>query len=282
MNGPHFLGWHQRPSTIERGVSSEGSEATILLFSGKQVPVVSVQSVTIRRPSPLLVLALKMKGFQSAALLCAVLMTAMRDSQGAKSMRVVSPLKALTIWDPETKEIEATTPRKAFLPVFRARLEAEAQARKELKEKRTAEVQASATASGSDWSKNAARAERRRQLAEERYVEEASDRAAEATAASLRAASKKQKKNPNKYQFVGVVNPKVSDKPIKWYAREKPTGAKWSVRLVHVDQAAVVTDLFRRGEVDIFATYKNTGKMNEETNTPIIESEYSVRERSFK
>lgn len=220
-----------------------------------------------------------MKGFQSAALLCAVVIIALREAEGAKSLRIVSPLKAMTIWDPETKDVEASTPRKGFLPVFRARLKAESKARKELKEERNQSLQASAT-SGGDWARNAALAERRRLQAEERYVDLASDRAAAEAAKSTKTSTKK--RNSNKYQFVGVVNPKVSDKPIKWYAREKPSGSKWSVRLVHVDQAAIVTDLFRRGEVDIFAKYKNTGKINEETNTPIIEREYAVRERSIR
>ena len=209
------------------------------------------------------------------------MLAAIEKCDSAKNLRILSPLKALTIWDPETKDVEATSPRKGFLPVFRARLEAEAEARKELKAKRNQELQASST-SGNEWAQDAALAERRRQQVEERYVEAASDRVAAEAAKMVQMKSKAKKKNANKYQFVGVVNPKVSDKPIKWYAREKPSGSKWSVRLVHVDQAAVVTDLFRRGEVDIFAKYKNTGKINKETNTPIIEKEYSVRERSIR
>lgn len=219
--------------------------------------------------------------FRSLVLLCFVLVSALEGSDGAKNMRILSPLKALTIWDPETKEAEATTPRKRFLSIFKARLEAESEARKELKTRQPQELQASAS-SGSDWAKDAAMSERRRRRAEERYVEAASDRAADLAAENSKAGSLTSGKSSNKYQFVGVVNPKVSAKPIKWYAREKAAGSKWSVRLVHVDQAAVVTDLFRRGEVDIYAKYKNTGKVNEETKTAIIESEYSVRERSFK
>lgn len=218
---------------------------------------------------------------RSALLLCVVLLTALKESYAGKNLRILSPLKALTIWDPETKEVEAPTARKRFLPVFKARLEAESEARKELKARKDKELQTSAT-SGSDWAKDAAMSERRRQLAEERYVEAVSDRAAAQAAEGIKASSIMKKKNSNKYQFVGVVNPKASGKPIKWYAREKPSDSKWSVRLVHVDQAAIVTDMFRRGEVDIFAKYKNTGKVNEETNTPFIESEYSVRERSFR
>jgi hypothetical protein len=197
-------------------------------------------------------------------------------TESVKNLKIVSPLKALTIWDPEAKEVQST-PRSRFLPQFKARLNAEAEARKALKDKRDQELQSSAV-SGDDWAAKAAAADRSRRRAEERFIERASDKAAAAAVVSSPSAMKK---NANKYQFVGVVDPKASGKPIKWYARKKPASAKWSVRLVHVDQAAILTDLFRRGEVDIFAKYKNTGKVDEETNVPVIESEYTVRERSF-
>jgi len=206
--------------------------------------------------------------FRSSCLTCAI-----------KSLRVVAPLKAVTIWDPETKDLEPATHRGRFLPVFRARLKAEAEARKELKNKRDVELKASAT-KGEKWATRSAAADRRRRETEERFVEEASDRAAAAAAASVSPTATK--KNANKYQFVGVVNPKASGRPIKWYARTKPAGSQWSVRLVHVDQAAVITDLFRQGKVDIFAKYKNTGKINPETNTPVVESQYTVRERGIR
>jgi hypothetical protein len=198
-----------------------------------------------------------------------------------RSLRVLSPLRALTIWDPEIKD-EPPTARSRFLPVFRARLEAETEARKELKQKKDQELQASAT---SGWAGSAARSDRRRRKLEESLVEAASDQAAAKAMETLIAsavAAKKTTKNDNQYQFVGVVNAKASGPPIKWYARKKPAGSKWSVRLVHVDKAAIITDLFRRGEVDIVAKYKNTGTINPETNIPVIESEYSVRERSFR
>ncbi|CAB9504418.1 expressed unknown protein [Seminavis robusta] len=218
-----------------------------------------------------------MKGRNLEILLACVL--CMTTASAIKNLRVLSPLKALTIWDPEVKD-EPATARSRFLPVFRARLQAESEARKELKAKKDQELQASASSSG--WAQSTAMSDRRRRRAEERYVEEASDRAAAKAAASLVSVKKKAAKNSNNYQFVGVVNPKTSGKPIKWYARPKPSGSKWSVRLVHVDQAAIITDLFRKGEVDIFAKYKNTGKVNPETNLPVIDSEYTVRERSVR
>lgn len=216
----------------------------------------------------------------NTSVLLTLLLISLSATYGVKNLKVVSPLKALTIWDAEAKEVQST-PRSKFLPKFRARLKAEAEARKTLKEKVDKETKGFASISGDNWASNAAIAAGRRRRAQEKFIEDASDRAASEVEASS-PAKMMTKKNPNKYQFVGVINPQSSGKPIKWHARKKPAGAKWSVRLVHVDQAAVVTDLFRRGEVDIFAKYKNTAKVNEETNTPIVESEYSVRERSIK
>lgn len=220
----------------------------------------------------------------SFGLACLSLVVALWSTDAVRSLRVVSPLKALTIWDPETKESASTSARSRFLPVFKARLKAESEARKELKAKKDKELQeaSAAAASGGNWAEKAAVSDRRRRQAEQKYIEEASDRAAAQAKGSMAPSLMMKKKNSNKYQFVGVINPKASGKPIKWYARKKPAGSKWSVRLVHVDQAAIVTDLFRRGEVDIFAKYKNTGKVDSETGVPVIESKYTVRERSFR
>lgn len=213
------------------------------------------------------------------AFLCTFLIGSICTTSAIKSLRVVAPLKALTIWDPETKEVEPATRRGKFLPIFKARLQAEAKARKELKTKNDQQLKDSAaTKKNASWAQNSALADRRRRLTDEQFVEDASDMAAAEAALS----PPKMKKNSNTYQFVGVVNPKVSGKPIRWYARSKPAGSKWSVRLVHIDQAAVVTDLFRRGKVDIFAKYKNTGKVDPETNAPVVESKYTVRERSVR
>ena len=73
-------------------------------------------------------------------LLFAFLYSGICVTNAIKSLRVVSPLKALTIWDPETKEVEPATRRGRFLPIFKARLKAEAEARKELKLKKDQEL----------------------------------------------------------------------------------------------------------------------------------------------
>jgi hypothetical protein len=194
-----------------------------------------------------------------------------------RNLRIVSPLQALTIPDPEVKE-EITTARRHFLDRFKVGLEAESKARRELAEKKSEQLQADATAP--DWAKQAASSVNRIRNADEKHIETAFDNAV--AQFDRDRPSKKAAKNSNRYQFVGLINSASSKTPIMWYARKKPTNARWSVRLVHADQAAIVKDLFNRGKVDIFARYENIGKASDETKGPIVESTYAVRERSWK
>lgn len=90
----------------------------------------------------------------------------------------------------------------------------------------------------------------------------------------------KQPRNPNQYQFVGVVND-ASDSPITWYARPKPSHARWSLRLVHVHREAILKDLFDQGKIDIFAKYENRG-LDPESSQPRVEATYQVRPRSWR
>jgi len=112
------------------------------------------------------------------------------------------------------------------------------------------------------------------------------------------ARTSKSPKSNNEYQFVGVVQPK--DKQVKWYARPKPKNSSWSVRVVNVDKAAILRDMFVRGKVDIYGEYQNKGldaatiasasaktkksSENEEevSKVPLIQAEYTVKERSWK
>lgn len=99
------------------------------------------------------------------------------------------------------------------------------------------------------------------------------------------------------YQFVGVVNKNKqsttnSNNDVTWYARKKPKSSKWNVRLIHVNQDAVLRDLFVKGKIDLFAGYKNEGmgvvggsvEDGEESNNgrPKILGEYTVKERSWR
>jgi hypothetical protein len=119
----------------------------------------------------------------------------------------------------------------------------------------------------------------------------------------------KSKLTKNKYQFVGVIDNKNrknsnqdQNKVITWYARPKPPQAKWSVRLVHVNQDAIIKDLFARGKIDIFAKYTNAGipkptttqttdgsdgnkpqqQQQQVSPSPVVKSRYDVRQRSWR
>lgn len=199
-----------------------------------------------------------------------------QSATAGRMLRFVSPLQSLTIPDPEVKE--ALKPkRQSFLSKYKAGLQAESEARKELAAKRTKDIQ-DAAAAKDGWAENTARQDRNRRATEERFVEQAYDEAVTKVASKEKSASGK---SSNKYQFVGVVN-RGGKKPISWYARPKPSDSKWSVRLVHVNKDAIIKDLFNRGKVDIFAKYKNTGRIDEETQAPIVTSNYEVKRRSLR
>ena len=158
-------------------------------------------------------------------------------------------------------------------------IETETATRRQLAAKRNRDLQAGSS-SETDWAEKAAESESERRARENSIVEKAYDK----TVSKFDSSNKNVPKNDSSsgaYQFVGVVKRK-GDKPVTWYARKKPADAKWSVRLVHVNQGAVIKDLFNRGKVDIFANYKNTGVVDEETNAPIVTCEYEARERSWK
>jgi hypothetical protein len=195
-----------------------------------------------------------------------------------RTLRFASPLQSLTIPDPEVKD-SLQTKRQKFLPKYKAGLKAELETRRELAAKRTKELQ-EAAASGTDWADRTADSERKRRANEEELVEQAYDKAV-AQFEDKKKGTNSAKKSPNAYQFIGVVN-RRGDKPITWHARKKPADSKWSVRMMHVNQDAIIKDLFDRGKIDVFAKYKNTGQIDEETRSPVVTSKYEVRERSWK
>lgn len=203
-----------------------------------------------------------------------------------RSLRIASPLQALTIWDKEP-----TTPRGRFLPRFRAGLQAEQEVRQEYEAaSKASSGGAGAAATGEDWAQQAAVADQKNKSRVERAAAHAFEQAFKAaekqTSETVTAAVVPPRSN--KYQFVGVINPEPAQRPITWYARPKPANANWSVRLVHVNRQAILYDLFRRGKVDFFAKYQNQGQkvVNEETGEstrqPVIGAKYTVRERSWK
>ena len=207
-----------------------------------------------------------------ALLLLAGISSAMQD------IRFASPLQSLTIPDPEVLEKipgssssndgdgepiaqhTMVTPRNRFLNRFTQGLKAEKTAREELA-LGIAKIDDDAfDASGKDWVNQAKSADERRRRTEGAFIESAHDAAVAKCEASTGKDAEGRPKNPNKYQFVGLVDRSNKDKPISWHARPKPENSKWSVRLVHVNKEAIVKDLFDRGKIDIFAKYTNTGR----------------------
>ena len=216
-------------------------------------------------------------------------------------LRLVSPLQALTIWDPEVKnQTDSTTWRNRFLPKYKVGLEAETAVRKEYESKRqtllTGHMAMAKKGNKRDrntWAQRVQKAERDLLLAEERAAEQAFDRATTEYEKQQQEERKQRTAqtptNLNRYQFVGVIHPPMaqssssSSSPIiTWYARPKPSNAKWSIRLVHVNRQAVIKDLFQQGKVDLFAKYSNSGQVDEATGLPIITSQYKIRERSWR
>ncbi|GKY97714.1 hypothetical protein MPSEU_000729600 [Mayamaea pseudoterrestris] len=200
-----------------------------------------------------------------------------------RELRIASPLTALTIWDNHQLMEEPPTFRSRFLPRFRAGLSAEAKAAKEAAEKYDTK-KTKVSMDRADWAQQVAASDRRMQNAQAKAMERAYD---EAVAKYDEIQSNEQNSNASgssssKYQFVGVVNAKEGETPITWYARRKPSTAKWSVRLVHVDRRAIIKDLFNRGKVDLFARYEITGRRSAESKQPMVEAKYTVRERSWK
>jgi len=229
-------------------------------------------------------------------------------ASAVKEVQFASPLQSLTIPDPELLENAKSkspdehapqqgaleTNRRRFLPRFLTGLKAENTVREQIAmgQVKLGDEDDGIDLGGKDWVGNAQVAQARRRRKEDAVIEKGFDAAmARYDAASAAAASKAStKQNPNQYQFVGLVDKSNAKKPISWHARPKPAGAKWSVRLLHVNKDVIVKDLFDRGKIDIFAKYTNTGKMKttkegdveKPTNIPIVTTKYEVRERSLK
>jgi len=224
------------------------------------------------------------------------------EASAVKEVRFASPLQSLTIPDPELLETASSedgqaalaTRRRRFLPRFRFGLEVENLVRQklaigELSVDDDDDDDVQVEVGGKDWVGKTKALEERRRGKEAALIEKGYD-AAMAKYDLLPKSKLPTKKNPNKYQMVGLVDKRNPKNPIQWHARPKPEGAKWSVRLVHINKDVIVKDLFDQGKIDIFAKYTNTGKMQtkgegdslQQTNMPIVTREYEARERSWK
>lgn len=209
-----------------------------------------------------------------------------RSMASTPNLRFASPLQSLTIWDDDSAASSSknTSPRSQFLPRYKAGLKAEAEVRKAMQAKHAAAL-ARLDENDRNWARKAAALEQRLQREADRKAEQAFEQASREYAAehgsSSSSATTTSDKDGNSYQFVGVVSPS-STKAVTWYARKKPPQSEWSLRLVHVNRAAIIKDMFNRGKVDIFSRYKNTGKVDEETEQRIVKSEYVVKEKSWR
>lgn len=232
--------------------------------------------------------------------------TVIQNSQivESKPINFASPLKSLTIRD-STKD-ELSSPRSNFLVRFKSGIEAERRVRKEIleeaKKRRKFEIDNPELDIDEDedffestkWAEMSAekfedfRLENRKKV--ERAFDEGFSKAVLKTEHSSGSPSPKRK---NEYQFIGVVQPGNKNN-VKWYARSKPKKSKWSVRVINVDKAALLRDLFVRGKIDIYGEYKNKGipiipagtEVDGEEEVPkrtaVIEADYKVKERSWK
>jgi len=249
-----------------------------------------------------------MNHYYCSTLVTTVLLLA-GTASAVREVRFSSPLLSLTIPDPELLEHVSEPPkdgetpqqgalqthRRRFLPRFLAGLKAENTVREQialgLVKTTDADDADAVEVGGKGWVGKTKAADARRRRREDALIEQGYDAAmSKYDAMAGNSADTKTPNNSNKYQFVGLVDRSNTKKPISWHARPKPSNAKWSVRLLHVNQDVIVKDLFDRGKIDIFAKYTNTGEMKIEgegdaaktTSVPIVTTKYEARERSLK
>lgn len=237
------------------------------------------------------------------------------SSGNAAPLRFSSPLQSYTIFDREAASSPdgGASPRRRFLPRLRVGLMAERRARDALLAEQRRGVfeddDGTVDENGAGgWAEASAAADERRKKSTERRVEAAYDAAVSAydgrvSARALKASSaaRAAASSGGKYQFVGVVNDgkggaRKNNDGVTWYARKKPRGARWNVRLVHVNRDAVLRDLFLKGKVDVYGRYVNEGvdeaafaaaddaegEEKQSAMKPSVKAQYSIKERSWK
>jgi hypothetical protein len=238
--------------------------------------------------------------------------------QAVRSLQIASPLQALTLWDaPVATPRSRFLPR--FAKALQAEHDARAAATT-VAEDAAVPPDNSSSNHNNNWAQQAAAADRSRARQAEVKAGAAFEhafRAADAEDdASVTATTTLPPPRSATYQLVGVVQqqqqhsqgnaaPPGHDPAICWYARPKAADATWSVRLVHVNRQAIVYDLFTRGKVDVLAKFRNRGCFLQSappdesasssssssttaaattvtSSVPLVEAEYTVRERSWK
>ena len=203
-----------------------------------------------------------------------------------KTLKILSPIQSFTIF-PKEEVSKSPTPRDEFLPKFQAGLTAETKT-KEMLARRRELLSNNNDLAGPGWEKKMEERERIQSAREEEIVEQAWDRATAPFQNKHSLANKNSAASaPSKYQFVGVIQPPKSEKKVKWYARKRPDGSTWNIRMLHVNKDAIIRDLFTNGKVDIMGKYVNTGESMDEVKEgekpslrPLIKGEYKVKPRS--
>ena len=229
-------------------------------------------------------------------------------STSKEQLQFTSPIQSYTIFDKSVvSSTDYASPRRKFLPRFRAGLMAERITKQEMmdEQRRGVGLDEDTDVSGGSWAEASAAADERKKKAKELRLESSFDAAVknydERVSASRSASPEKSGTSTSKYQFVGVVNDGESGKgKVTWYARNKPRNSKWNVRLVHVNRDAVLRDLFVKGKIDVYGKYTNKGideaafaaaetsgedaegEAEKPGLKPLIQGEYTVKERSWK
>ena len=238
---------------------------------------------------------------------CAVASSKAETSTSKEPLQFTSPIQSYTIFDKSVlSSTDYASPRRKFLPRFRAGLMAERSTKQELMDEQRRGIghDEDTDVSSGSWAEASAAADERKKKAKELRLESAFDAAVEDYDKRVSSRSASQEKSGTsaiKYQFVGVVNNGESGKgSVTWYARSKPRNSKWNVRVVHVNRDAVLRDLFVKGKIDVYGKYTNKGideaafaaaetsgedaegEMEQPGMKPLIQGEYTVKERSWK
>jgi len=197
-----------------------------------------------------------------------------------------SPLKTFTLFDEKSTSI---SPREKYRMKYKAGLAAETKVREEYAQKREDFLE-TADKKAAGWENKYMAFERKLKARTDKVAKQAYEKAVKEVETSFKKEPSTLSIKSSKYQFVGVIDKKTNK--VKWHARKRRKRTKWSLRIVHVDQGAVIKDLYNRGKVDIFAKYSKGNRPaititkdgdKEETSKAIpIKGEYSVRERSWR
>ena len=195
-----------------------------------------------------------------------------------------SPLKTLTIFNSKSPPARTTFLSKfkkgiSFQNKARKELQEEEQLRKKREEDGVKVLYEEEEYEEGQWAEYSLSKEEELMARKRRKLEDAFDKGFQSVK------TPRSSRKSSEYQVVGVILP---ENGVKWYARKKPTKSNWNVRLVHVDKAALIRDLFVNGKVDLYATYQNKGRAaiddGEEGEKKGIDIEpiYSIRERNWK